>query len=323
MDGLKCPYCMNIDDGTLNAAPNPSSHIPHGTETQVGMDPNSNNTWSETGAPAPESEARGFLACLPPRTRYYVYPGKDRVNDILWDESTRQQEGDAFVVFTPVSEAEFMKLGESASGRKDFEQRTNTLIIKMPSLPHELASGAFHAHFLEKTVQIGVLREVHFLQSTRISSTTRSKEADICYGVRERPVTATTHSPTVAVEVGWSQTGPKLEADARWWLNHRGSRVNRVITVDIKRSLRIIITAWERGATPTVQYPDPAPVVKERVSITRPTNWREPVLVGTQFITVPLRQLLLREPPEGEENFVFSREDILDIADRIWTARMQ
>lgn len=270
---------------------------------------------SETGTFPQERGSRDVLALLPPGTMQHVYSGPEEMQAILY-EGAGCLEGDFIATFTQVSPADFETLDERAGGKKDYLSDIQTLIIVMPSAEHESARHEFEKLLTEKAMGMAVGWSIRYLGSTLVRARNRSKESDVSYAPKERGDAA--RLPTIAVEVGWSETQAKLIADSTWWFNYRGSRVNRVITIDIKRgSGNIIFTAWERRRWPTVQYPDPEPVAVEKVTIKRPEGSNCPRIEGNQ-ITIPFEQLLLRQPGEGERDFIFSKEDLLQVAEAAW-----
>jgi len=104
----------------------------------------------------------------------------------------------------------------------DYSLPLQTLILKLPSWPHEEAAGRFEAIITCLAAQLKVTRRISYLGATRIDG------------------------PTVALEVGYSeQSTAKLGKDITWWLRESKGWTIMGITIDIKRgSGNIEIKSW-------------------------------------------------------------------------------
>lgn len=124
--------------------------------------------------------------------------------------------------------------------------------------------------------------------------------------------------PTVALEVACSETSAKLKRDMTWWINKSKGDVRLGISIDIKRpNDNFYIIAWEQGAQPTVQNPWPEPRQTQTIRINRGQNGQPATLNGNNLV-IPFRHLMLRDPGPGEHDLVFTREELLDLAEATW-----
>lgn len=256
---------------------------------------------------------------LPPDTSEYVYPGsQEKLEEIMFQEGKRFKEGhmSQFVVFTDISSYQFDQFQEFP-GRLDYVP--NTLVLKMPTTPHETFIHRFEALVSFKARDMGVWRLIGPFGASTQRTSRRGKEPDLSFG----PRTLRGHPrewPTVAVEIGYSESREKLMRDVSFWLNTSKREVLTVISIDIKRpSGNITVAAWEAGATATRKHPNPAPRAVHQMKITRQGNSHAPAVTGDD-ITIPFFNLLLRQPRphSAEGNFVFTRAEVLEIAEEVW-----
>lgn len=99
------------------------------------------------------------------------------------------------------------------------------------------------------------------------------------------------------------------------------------ITIEIKRpSGNITVTPWSRGSSTSMVLrrapTGPQPVVVEETKINRPREGsnEKPRITGSGSLTIPFEDMMLRDADttHGEGDFVFTREDLLEIADKVW-----
>lgn len=265
-----------------------------------------------------EDRKREFLQDLPADTNQYRYPGFEGLEAIIFQDAERcgvDHLTNHCIIFTDVPEEDIDKHGEWFPKKLDYSSELRILIIEKPGTPHEEIAQAFQAHVLGKAREVGVLRKIRIMGSSTYDTSRRKKGPDCCYG----PFTGSASvSPTVVVEVDSSETVSKLKKDVTWWLNVHGTKVQRAISIEINRqSGSVYITAWERGASPTLQEPNPEPLAVERVKISPSRNGNQPYIDGNKT-TIPLQQLLLREPVAGEGDILLGEPELLDVAERMW-----
>lgn len=115
------------------------------------------------------------------------------------------------------------------------------LIVKlMPGRPHEAAIDLLRELFI---AQVPSSLGIFGLGAARCGEITRrQKEADQAY----IPENRISHKdwPTVVVEIGVSESLPKLREDARYWLTNSGGQVFVVILISLSFSSKVV--TWER-----------------------------------------------------------------------------
>ncbi|GAD99714.1 hypothetical protein PVAR5_8439 [Paecilomyces variotii No. 5] len=269
----------------------------------------------------------GFLSHLPPDTAIFDYNPQCSPDSLLPPISPY----DRFVVIKAFPSRVIDELDEQLPGRLDYCSQLQILILKIPSQPHEEAAGKFEAVLSTMASQIGVLRRIYHLGATRVDTEDRKKQADRAW----MPVRQGGRFPTVALEVGYSETAAKLEKDISWWLNRSGGRARMGITIDIERaSKNIEIKSWVTEPVPQHIYitmhqrqvvdrrcnAQSAPRIAQRVLIQKGGNGLGPTITGDDLI-IPFESLLLDKPGPGESDFVFTRDILLhDVAELIWAA---
>jgi hypothetical protein len=183
--------------------------------------------------------------------RYPGITGIRRALDAVYEKLEKGETTDQYLVFRPVTIDELDKIDncryEVGKGiRLTYCADTRTLVIKVPTAAHEVVSQNFGAEVVLQAAGMGVLRrDCGLLGSTRFTGNSTSKEADGAF----KPGTLRPHKldwPTLVLEVGISESLPRLRNDARWWLsNFRGS-VNIVLISHVNEGAKtILIEKWE------------------------------------------------------------------------------
>jgi hypothetical protein len=285
------------------------------------------STVSEEGAKNQEKEM--FLAHLPPDTPVYCYRDYRDLETLPTPDSI----GDSFVVVTGIPSELFDELDEQLPGRTDYSPSLQLLIVKMPSLPHEEAASRLEAMIMQLAFQMKVQRRISLCGATRVEGPDRQKQADRSY----KPAQQGREWPTVAVEIGYSETRMKLEKDSIWWINASQGQVLQTVTLDIKQgtgNIEIIsrvpalpilprqLAVSARGRhifTRSIGHL-PAPRINHRITIKRGQGGANHVITGGD-LTIPSATLLLYEPGEGEGDFVITADALLhQVAEPIWDA---
>ncbi|KAF3385191.1 hypothetical protein F1880_001825 [Penicillium rolfsii] len=276
-----------------------------------------------------EESAGSFLEHLPSDTPVYYYDENCAMETLIPKYSVE----DHFVVLKQISSETFAEQEEQLPGRCDYSPSLQTLILTMPSQPHEAAADRF-GHMIGKLASdMGVSRLIALRGATIVETPKREKQSDRSWAPRH----TRREFPTVALEVGFSETTAKLEADIAWWINESKGEVRMGITVDIKRrSGDIEIKSWIPAFEPLPSHVYitlggrrvvdrrtknlPPPRMTQRILIKKGRDGSGPTIEGGP-LTVPFHTLLLKEPGEGEGDFVFTADMLLhDLADEIWDA---
>ena len=277
-----------------------------------------------------EEGANPFLEHLPNDTPVYRYDQQCSIESLLPPYSVE----DRFIVLKDFPPEIFAKHEEELPQRCDYSRPLQILIIEMPSQPHEEAACSFEIMIAEHAKKMQVFRRIAGCGATRIDTPDRSKQADRSW----KPTRQGRKFPTVALEVGFSETTAKLEKDIAWWINESKGEVRMGVTVDIKgRSGCIEITSWTPAFEPSLHRDYvtvrgrhdvverhannlPPPQIAQRVLLKRGRDGSGPTIEG-EGLTIPFHTLLLDEPGEGESDFVLTAEMLLDdLAERVWDA---
>ena len=276
-----------------------------------------------------EEGANPFLERLPPDTPLYRYDRHCVIESLLPPYSVE----DRFIVLKHFPPEIFAECKEELPQRCDYSPPLQILIIKLPSQPHEEAAASFETMIGTISTKMQVYRRIAGCGATRIDTPGRSKQADRSW----KPARQAREFPTVALEVGFSETTAKLEKDIAWWINESKGEVRMGVTVDIKRRSGCIeIKSWIPAFEPSLhldyvtvsgrhvveRHVDnlPPPQIAQRVLFKRGRDGSGPTIDG-EGLTIPFHTLLLDEPGEGEGDFVLTAEMLLhDLAERVWDA---
>ncbi|KAJ5142946.1 uncharacterized protein N7515_001733 [Penicillium bovifimosum] len=193
-----------------------------------------------------EEGANPFLEHLPPDTPVYRYDRQCNIESLLPPYSVE----DRFVVFKHFPSEIFAECEEVLPQRCDYSPPLQILIITMPGPQHEEAAVSFEAMIVILAEKMQVFRRIAGCGATRIDTPGRSKQADRSW----KPARQGRKFPTVALEVGFSETTAKLEKDVAWWINESEGEVRMGVTVDINRGSGCIeIESWTPAFDPSTQ----------------------------------------------------------------------
>ena len=265
--------------------------------------------------------------------RYPGIAGIRRVVNALSEKLSVGETTDQYLVFWPITVKELDKIDnqryEVGKGiRLTHCADIGILIIKVPTTAHEVVSQSFAHEIVAQAIGMGVpRRERTPLGATRFKGTSTSKEADGGF----KPSTLRPHKldwPTLVLEVGVSESLPKLRNDARWWLSNSGDRVNIVLIFHINEGTKtMLIERWETipatatatatatGGPVTRSRRPPAQIPTRMQAITIDQN----NITGTP-LTLHFHQVFLRQPNPPEQDLVFTAQDLRDWSDDIWAA---
>jgi hypothetical protein len=240
---------------------------------------------------------------------------------------------DRFIVLKHFPADILAKHEEQLPGRCDYSPSLQILIITMASQPHEEAACSFEAIVTMLAREMKVYRRIAQWGATRVDTPDRNKQTDRSWA----PARLVRRFPTVALEVGFSETTAKLEKDIAWWINGSNGQVRIGITIDIQhKSHNIEIKSWIPSFERSHQHiyitaggrqvvdrhinDPPPPRVDQRILLRRGKDGSNPSIEGGA-LTIPFCALLLDEPGEGEGDFVFTADMLLhELAERIWSA---
>ena len=194
----------------------------------------------------------------------------------------------------------------------------------MPSPVHEVAIRRFESVLNLKIVGMGLFDELCYMGTTTYQGKGNRKQPDSAFQPQSlRP--HITDWPTLVIECGVSQSLPDLTRDAHWWFENFRGKVQTVLLFSINRTKRKIhIQQWEMGeeeeANLQVTCLDPDSTG------TRPKCIRTIDIVTADAAGASLQlsfeKLFLRkaEKGKGEEDIIFTTQDLERFAAHVWSA---
>lgn len=306
------------NDGAEGACDSvPEAAGTHSRHSLAGILPSSEITLTSEDKEWKEGR-RKFLEHLPPDTHEYTYPGAQGLEEIVSKEYNRfiNHNRSPFVVFTDVPPDE-VEDREDFPGRVNYSASLQILILYMLSLPHKRCVEDFGIRLAMKAYSMGLYDDIVFRGATRTKTDDRAKQADRSWGPCSPDPNALW--PTVALEVAFSEPRNRVKTDMAIWLNQSNGEVRMAISIDIERGSGIIyITSWERG-TPTEQTPQPDPEEVQEIKIYPPQNFQQEHLSGDDLV-IPFKQVMLRDPGNGESDFTFTEDELLGLGRKVWQA---
>jgi hypothetical protein len=258
---------------------------------------------------------------------------KDIVCKQLENFSTNTSKFSQYVVFRPVSINDIENIDEKRRTlpniRLTYYAESELLVVKlMSSCLHEVAHRELGREIEIATARMGLPRyALCSVGGGRFDSPLKgSKEGDTCYV----PYTRRPSWPTLVLEVGVSESLPRLRNDASWWLSNSDGEVKVVLLIEVdKDHERLNIETWELifppDLEPTIRHdpstPAQVPALTHLVSIGPPND----VDTGAPSISgAPLKldfeKIFLRAPtpPAEKAHIELSPEDLSEWARNLW-----
>ncbi|PGG98269.1 hypothetical protein GX51_06917 [Blastomyces parvus] len=268
---------------------------------------------------------REMIEALPPGSSEYDAEGlgADDLEELLQEDSSfthtvehidsdGKQHLDRYVVFKNVAPDTMRDFSNRKHpGRiKDQSLTNHLLIINMPSNDHESAIRYFemllHDKLNEMRAKLAV--KVKHCGAAGVQGTTRKKFPDASFRPRLLPAARSATWPSLVLEVGYSESAPKLKRDASWWLTESQGDVRAVITLKIFRYHRVHLEMWQLrdGAA------RPRPVMTQEVTVTKSASGYS----ATDQMVIRFQDLLLRLPAgNGEHDIVLNRNDLAELVE--------
>ncbi|PLB47768.1 hypothetical protein P170DRAFT_426985 [Aspergillus steynii IBT 23096] len=231
-----------------------------------------------------------------------------------------------FIKVTRVPGAVFTRLDKlRLGGRLSYDSATQELVIRLiPSTGHERSHGLLMRHIERKLSALGVSEyEMDPLGASTIWGDFTCKQANS--SLRPLPQRSDeSDAPTLVIECGTSKNKSELQEDAIWWLTGIHPPVNIVILIFMDLRPRTIkIEVWkmqprpadERSPRCRIAHPThPAAVSKVKL---RPLD-NENTYHASRDLRLSFRDIMLRDPPVGGNEIVFSTEELERWAKRIY-----
>jgi hypothetical protein len=261
-----------------------------------------------------------ILDKLPPRTNWYPYRSLRDFESILRSERTHFQlpepNASQFILFTEIDTQTFTR---------DFENPVRdivchiidsyypfqaTLVIKMKTGAHEAARVTFNNRLIRKLVSMGSADEgLVGTGAKTISSTSRSKEADLTYRPLELPQGRSKQWPTIALESGYSNSKDLLESNAKWWISESGGDVKVAVTIDIhkqRREVNIRLYGLQNDGT----------IAEQHATVSKQPG--QSAHVNNAPLTISFHSLFLRDPVGDERDIELDDDDMRRLGRAIW-----
>ena len=268
--------------------------------------------------------------------RTYPYKGKDNLLATVKREQARLSE---YVVFSHVDNTAFADLSCEANddGKcdyaglekydiiptliKDYSRLHDLLIVKVPvSGSHEQLHNGLALLINSKVLHMGLDRQLRQMGGATVETRSREKRPDFSFTPRKLPKGRSDKWPTAAIEVGYSESLPKLQADAKFWIMESGGDVGIVLVAKIDRSQRqIVVQKWE--AKPSRSQSQVTARLTQNVTISKKAvgGGEEKGQVKEGPLVVEFQKLFLRpaeKPPEAD--LVIENDDLMDMAEQVW-----
>ncbi|PLB40007.1 uncharacterized protein BDW47DRAFT_102084 [Aspergillus candidus] len=223
-----------------------------------------------------------------------------------------------YLLFTNVPPTIAERLSSSAT-RQMFSYDTQSMIIKLLTSVHEIASRGLFFGVQKAVYDMSLHRSIDALGSTRIRGASSSKQADESWAPVQSVPGRDAKWPTVAVEVGVSQSYQKLKADAEWWLTNSRGDVKLVIIVSINQdapSIKFQTVFSHVVSSARHQRLRYVPTIRQSITTSR---------CGAQITTSPevpliieFEELFCRQPVQPEHNIEISSDQLRDISSDVW-----
>lgn len=189
-----------------------------------------------------------FLTDLPPSIKRYTYHGEPQFFDILESESARFKDSphaSEFLLFHATKET-IETLIDSQDEHyspitkylTSFDTNERLFLVRMPSTPHGVAGPAMNTAILEALQPMGLRHTaIRGYLGAEVRGESRGKETDFGWGPRRITDRGTRSSPSVVLEVAYSENDVKLNSDVRFWLDPNNGNATVCLTLRIGRSV--------------------------------------------------------------------------------------
>lgn len=259
-----------------------------------------------------------FLKDLPPLIKRFTYYGKQQFLDILESEFARFEasiDTSEFLLFYTSKETIediFEPQTEDTSIARfctSFDTDEQLLLVTMASKPHVAAADDMNTMIRQTLIPMGLSAALQGYQGATIRGNSRGKQADYAWGPKRRARDQPS-SPSVVLEVAFSESESKLNSDVRFWLNPQDGKANICLTLRINRSrpeIRIESWKWQNNR-----------IHRSQVTwITKDEN--DQVDVTHHPLTIPFESLFRRPSSRpGEKDIEISNQQLQDVAETIW-----
>lgn len=261
-----------------------------------------------------------LLEDLPPPVRRYIYHDEEQFCRILHFEKNRfgtspgrgrnvDPDARQYVVFLIDPSSFERDLAEESGPIKltpcSYNSTTHILILKMVTWERTLAVHAFSMAMDDALRVMGLDHRVFNFDLTDIDvSETSIKQPDWGLAPRE----PSSKRPTIVLEVSVSEPWPKLDNDARMWVDPNRGKCNLALTIKVNRTkAEIILDKWEWLSIP---------VLTQHLVISKAG---EEIKVSEHPFRIPFHLIFNRAPqPPLETDIVLEQHVLIGIAEWGW-----
>jgi hypothetical protein len=261
-----------------------------------------------------------FLRDIPLSTKRYRYQGKEhflRTRDLEFDRFQRSKHDTSQYILFDI-DADTLKrdfldpdIEDNSFTFDSFNTEENLLIIKMQTQEHAQAIEEFGYTIMRQLDDMG-LRDV-IQKFTKVEAYSQGKVPDHAWGPR-RLDSDRRRRPTIVLEVGVSESQPRLEADATFWLDPARGNANIALTLKLNRKrAQITLDRYEwdtaNGEINRVQ----------RIQMTKGGKTKRKITVSNAPLIIPFEQFLERPTSSPvEKDIIIKESELRTIARSIW-----
>ncbi|KAJ9271764.1 hypothetical protein DTO212C5_2189 [Paecilomyces variotii] len=257
---------------------------------------------------------------------------------------TNSDEGNQYIVVLGLSNYAIQRLKDEphilgVSCRLEFDGSTAIIKVK-PGDNHEGPVNLLISYMVVKFAMMGILPgQCRFRGAARRAGTvtTKAKEPDQSFYPPSRigvPGQARPW-PTVVIDVGNSDSLPKMRMDALWWFNNSQGDVRIAIVMKVEaRSRSILIEKWQLAPpnTPLLtqaildgfrQSNPPAlpPLVRQPAATQQAYSIQEITVTPTSAtaqLVLPFHAMYDRPPVPPEADIVFTVQELIELTGDVW-----
>lgn len=203
-----------------------------------------------------------------------------------------------------------------------FNYDTQYMVIKLLTRAHEAASRHLCVEVMYVLRDMGLHRSITMAGSHSVRGGSCEKQADESWIPIQPVLGRDVKWPTVAVEVGVSESYRKLKADAEWWLTSSRGNVKLIIIVSINRKnpdIKFETVALDQ-INLRLQRPRYVPTIRQSITTSREAKRPDaPITVNPAVpLTIQFEELFCRQPVPPEHNIDLSPEQLREISTQVW-----
>lgn len=292
-----------------------------------------------------KSGPHDLVAGLPAEHSIHVFSNRERLqaeaHEVLNALARNQWDGNQYILVLGISKSVIDKLDNDKDflGGIDYRfqwEGTAGLIRIIPSAPHEQINSDFTVLVGEQLAGMGVHRSERrwgLATTYRPSAGTgnKGKQGDqIFLPTPRQPVgSQVVDWPTLVLEIGVSESKPKLEEDTKWWFNNSNGRV-RIVLLVLVRKQKLVFEKWQLlppGAPANAtrlylaslrQQPPHMPPLGVQAAANQRCYSAQEVTVDRNGVAgapmfLPFRALFDRNPGPGESDVMITAQDFQEI----------